>query len=80
MFRRRTLSLAKGTASGLEHPRLSPGWIREAVRAGRQAFEREMARDRPDREAEFLRFWREQAAVEGRADPPPGTASAERVS
>ena len=63
MLRFRTFGLVKGTASGLEHPRVSPGWIREALRAGREAFEREMARDRPDRDAEFLRFWREEGAA-----------------
>lgn len=58
MRRLRTIGPVRGTASGLEHPRLDPGWIREAVRAGRDAFEREMARDRADREAAFLRYWR----------------------
>ena len=63
MLRLRPFGLVQGTVSDLEHPSVSPGWIREAVREGREAFEREMARDRADREAEFRRFWREQAAA-----------------
>ena len=63
MLRFRPFGFAKGADAELEHPRVSPEWIREAVRAGRQAFEREMARDRPDLEAEFRRFWSEQAAA-----------------
>lgn len=63
MLRLRPFGPVEGTVSDLEHPRVNPGWIREAVRAGREAFEREMARDRADREAEFHRFWREKGAA-----------------
>lgn len=63
MLRLRPFGLVQGTVPDLEHPRVSPDWIREAVRAGRQAFEREMARDRDDLEAEFRRFWRERGGA-----------------
>jgi hypothetical protein len=43
------------------HPRITHNWIRTAIRAGREAFEREMRRDRKNLDAEFERFWKEQA-------------------
>jgi hypothetical protein len=63
MLRLRPFGPVEGAVSDLEHPAVDPGWIREAVRAGREAFEREMARDRADREAEFRRYWREREAA-----------------
>jgi hypothetical protein len=42
------------------HPRITRNWIRTAIEAGRDAFEREMRRDRKNLDAEFERFWKEQ--------------------
>lgn len=46
----------------MRHPQITHSWIRTAIRAGRQAFEREMRRDRKSLDAEFDRFWKEQDA------------------
>lgn len=43
------------------HPEITRNWIRTAIQAGRDAFEREMRRDRKNLDAEFERFWKEQA-------------------
>lgn len=43
------------------HPRITRSWIRTAIQAGRDAFEREMRRDRKSLDEEFERFWKEQA-------------------
>ncbi|MFQ5890638.1 MAG: hypothetical protein ACE5JR_11380 [Gemmatimonadota bacterium] len=46
----------------LKHPSLTTKWLRDAVSAGRSAFEREMRRERRGLDAEFDRFWRERSA------------------
>ncbi|HKK08503.1 MAG TPA: hypothetical protein VKA44_06430 [Gemmatimonadota bacterium] len=45
----------------LRRPQVTHRWIRTALQAGREAFEREMRRDRKSLDAEFDRFWKEQA-------------------
>lgn len=52
-----------GSASDAElrRPDVTRRWIRTAIQAGRDAFEREMRRDRKSLDAEFDRFWKEQA-------------------
>ncbi|HKK08954.1 MAG TPA: hypothetical protein VKA44_08725 [Gemmatimonadota bacterium] len=45
----------------LRRPQITHRWIRTAIQAGREAFEREMRRDRKSLDAEFDRFWKEQA-------------------
>lgn len=51
--------------SELRRPRLTRGWIRRALRAGREAFEREMQRDRALLEERFQRYWEEQEERSG---------------
>jgi len=46
----------------LQHPPLTVRWLRDALAAGRSAFEREMRRDRKTLDQEFERFWKEQSA------------------
>jgi len=51
-----------GEEQELRRPQITHHWIRTAIQAGRQAFEREMRRDRKALDAEFDRFWKEQGA------------------
>lgn len=45
------------------HPRITRRWLETAVTAHRQAFEREMERQRRSVDREFKRFWRAKAAM-----------------
>ncbi|HKK27049.1 MAG TPA: hypothetical protein VKB18_03110 [Gemmatimonadota bacterium] len=51
-----------GDEAERQRPQITHHWIRTAIQAGRQAFEREMRRDRRALDAEFDRFWKEQGA------------------
>ncbi|MFQ5745912.1 MAG: hypothetical protein ACE5HF_01680 [Gemmatimonadota bacterium] len=58
-----------GVASGagrfdLKRPVLTARWLKDALTAGRSAFEREMRRERRSLDAEFERFWKENSARE----------------
>jgi len=44
---------------GRRHPEITPRWLRQALLAGRSAFEREMKRDRRDIDRKFDRYWKE---------------------
>lgn len=48
----------------LKRPVLTARWLKDALSAGRSAFEREMRRDRRSLDAEFERFWKENSARE----------------
>ncbi len=52
----------RDAAIEMRHPQITHHWIRTAIQAGREAFEREMRRDRKSLDAEFDRFWKEQEA------------------
>ncbi|MEE9207867.1 MAG: hypothetical protein V3U67_05750 [Gemmatimonadota bacterium] len=45
----------------LKHPALTARWLRNALSAGRSAFEREMRRDRPLLDDKFDRYWKESS-------------------
>ena len=45
----------------LKHPALTARWLRNALSAGRSAFEREMRRDRRGLDDKFDQYWKDSS-------------------